>query len=65
MFELCVAWGHTIHNGFHLEKNMAAATPTLFCSLKDNLYQWMMLGTPFETSPADLASYLASLKNPQ
>lgn len=65
VFQLRVAWGRAIRDEFHLEKNMAAATPTLFRSLKGDPYRWMMSGTPFETSPADLAGYLASLESPQ
>ncbi|KAI9840211.1 MAG: hypothetical protein M1837_001839 [Sclerophora amabilis] len=57
-----VIWGRIIRDEFHQEKGRDAKTPNLFQNFLGRPFTWMLSGTPFEVSPADMESYIKALQ---
>ena len=56
-----IAWGRVAADECHTEVSHAAGTIFLFRSFGASVRKWFLSGTPFERSPAQMASWVSSL----
>lgn len=57
-------WGRAIRDESHEEKN-ECTTPRVFRALRGRPPCWMLSGTPYETSPDNIAAYVKAIESPQ
>ena len=56
-----IAWGRVAADECHTEVSNGAGTILLFRSFGPTVRKWFLSGTPFERSPAQMASWVSSL----